>query len=64
MSVIIASAECADNRNFIQCAYCGEGKKTVQMWAIMGTVVPLHFDCESDYCRTCNDDGTLPGCAA
>jgi hypothetical protein len=39
-------------------------QKTVQMWAIMGTVVPLHFDCEPDYCRTCNEDGTLPECAA
>jgi hypothetical protein len=64
MSAIITNADGADNRIFSRCAYCGEGKKTVQMWAIMGTVVPLHFDCEPDYCRTCNEDGTLPECAA
>jgi hypothetical protein len=59
----IANADGADNRNFSRCAYCDEGK-TVQMWAIMGTGVPLHFDCEPDYCRTCNEYGMPPGWAA
>jgi hypothetical protein len=55
----IATADGAGNRNFTRCAYCGEGKKTVQMWAIMGTVVPLHFGCEPGYVKICDEDGRV-----
>jgi hypothetical protein len=48
------------------CALCGKDdtETRIRMWAIMGRVVPLHDDCEPDYVTFCDDDGTLPRCAA